>query len=200
MIFKKEVTNTHSLLPCTVGPGIFCSNAAMAIIGSLLAVVFGLMSGGCQGDSLVNGAKSPDIVLPAATGDSLRLSEVAKGKVVLVDFWASWCKPCREAHPELRRIYSEFKDKKMGNATGFTIYSVSLDSQNDAWQAAVQADSLFSWPNLVIDTRAFGSPYTDVFQFGQIPTAYLVDERGVIIGKNLSLKWLAYELRRREGD
>lgn len=150
----------------------------------------------CNDEKLVNGAKCPDIALPNALGDTLRLSEVGKGKVVLVDFWASWCKPCRESHPELRRIYEKFKDARIGGANGFTIYSVSLDNEAATWISAAQNDSLL-WPNLVIDTRAFGSPYTDIFQFGQIPTSYLVDERGVIIGKNLSMKWLQYELGRR---
>ncbi len=91
------------------------------------------------------GEKAPDIELPGVDGKPVRLSSL-KGNVVLLDFWASWCGPCRKENPYTVEIYNEYKDK------GFTIYSVSLDQSKDKWKKAIAADEL-SWPNHVSDLR-----------------------------------------------
>ena len=134
-----------------------------------------------------------------ADGKQLTLSQIQKeNKIVWIDFWASWCKPCRELHPGLRWLYHHYKDKKIGEADGFTVYSVSIDDKKTSWLKAIEKDTL-DWPNHVIDTKGMGSEYTGIYQFEQIPTGYLLDENGIIIGKNISQKWLEYELRRRMG-
>lgn len=170
-------------------------------LGILLLLLLAFFFGGCkQYRKIVNGANAPDIVLPNMAGDTLRLSDVSAGKYVLIDFWASWCKPCRESHPELVRLYNTYKDTQFGQAKGFTIFSVSLDNKPNAWLQAVQNDSLPYTQTIVNDVRGFQSPYLSQYGFKVIPTSYLIDENGVVIGANLSLKWLEYELKRRSGQ
>ena len=148
-------------------------------------------------DNLINGVKIPDVNLPTTTGQNLALSiVVGQNKIVLLDFWASWCKPCRESSPELIRIYNKYKDTQFETADGFTIFSVSLDTDKEKWKKAIEKDGLL-WPNHVCDLKGFGAECVNTFQFNAIPQYYLIDERGIIIGKNLTAKWLDYELGRR---
>ncbi len=161
----------------------------------LLLLLTGFLLTACQSDKLVNGVQAPDIQLNNAQGEPMPLSSV-DNKVVLIDFWASWCKPCREAHPDMIELYEKYKNAKIGNADGFTIYSVSLDDKKENWLAAIEKDQL-PWPYQVADLKGFASKYPDIYQFEQIPTYYLIDERGIIIGKNITYKWLEYELKRR---
>mgnify|MGYP002859126131 CR=1 FL=1 len=148
---------------------------------------------------LVNGVKVPEISLPLQNGAHLSLSTLQKSnKIILIDFWASWCKPCLTSFPELKKVYNKYRDLPIGNADGFTIYSVSLDNDLAKWQEVITQYEL-DWPHQVIDTTAFGSNYLDLYQFSQIPTSYLIDENGIIIGKNITFKWMDYELGRRAG-
>lgn len=123
------------------------------------------------------GSPAPDIILDDANGNELRLSSL-KGKTVLIDFWASWCGPCRRENPNVVRLYNQYKEK------GFTVYSVSLDNDRNKWLQAIQQDGL-SWPNHVSDLSGWNTPLTKVYKFNGIPFTVLVDEQGKIIGKNL---------------
>lgn len=123
------------------------------------------------------GSPAPDIILDDPNGNELRLSSL-KGKTVLIDFWASWCGPCRKENPNVVRMYNAYKDK------GFTVYSVSLDNNRDKWLQAIQQDGL-SWPNHVSDLSGWNTPLTKVYKFNGIPFTVLVDAQGNIIGKNL---------------
>lgn len=147
---------------------------------------------------LINGAKSPDLLMYDVDGKLISSDEltIKEKKIVLIDFWASWCRPCREANPELVRIYQKYKNTDFGTAQGFTIISVSLDTDKSAWLSTIEKDKL-EWPYHVCDYKGFGSPAPIVFGVEQIPATFLVDERGLIIGKDLTLKWLDYELGRR---
>ncbi|HAW52699.1 MAG TPA: alkyl hydroperoxide reductase [Flavobacteriales bacterium] len=122
------------------------------------------------------GAVAPDIILPNAEGEMVSLSSL-KGKVVLVDFWASWCKPCRMENPNVVRAYNEYKDR------GFEVFGVSLDKERESWLQAIQDDGLH-WTQ-VSDLKFWGSAVVKLYDIKGIPFALLLDKEGVIIAKNL---------------
>ncbi len=123
------------------------------------------------------GGKAPEINLNDTNGKALPLSSL-KGKVVLIDFWASWCMPCRQENPNVVRMYDKYKDK------GFTVYSVSLDESKDAWLKAIKDDNL-SWPNHVSDLKGWQSSAAALYSVTSIPATFLLDREGNIIAKNL---------------
>ncbi len=131
--------------------------------------------GGPKGTQQGNPAKEIDLPMP--NGNSLALSSL-KGKVVLLDFWASWCKPCRMENPNVVKTYEKYKDR------GFTIYSVSLDQRKDQWISAIKADGL-TWSNHVSDLKGWNSSAAATYNVNGIPATFLIDESGTIVAKNL---------------
>ena len=107
----------------------------------------------------------------------LKLSDF-RGKVVLIDFWASWCAPCRRENPNVVALYNKYKDK------GFTVISVSLDSKEEKWKEAIKKDNLI-WPNHVSDLGGWRSKVSKLYGVSSIPFTVLVDENGKIISTNL---------------
>jgi peroxiredoxin len=133
------------------------------------------------------GLPAPEISLPNPTGKNITLSSL-KGKVVLLDFWASWCKPCRMENPAVVKLYNQYKDK------GFTIYSVSMDDQKENWMAAIQADGLV-WPNHVSDLKGWQSAAGATYMVQSIPQTFLIDTDGKIIAVGLRSEELAEKLK-----
>lgn len=125
---------------------------------------------------LMEGAIAPDFKLKTPTGEDLALSSL-RGKVVLIDFWASWCGPCRRENPNVRKLYRRFHYK------GFEILGVSLDNDGNRWKGAIQADSL-TWPH-VSDLRGWQSSAAQLYQVSSIPQTYLIDKDGRIMAKGL---------------
>lgn len=123
------------------------------------------------------GKEAPDFAQPKVDGKLLKLSDL-RGKVVLIDFWASWCGPCRKENPNVVKLYQKYADK------GFTVLSVSLDKDKNAWQEAVKRDNL-SWPNHVSDLKAWSNEAAQQYRVTGIPFTVLVDKEGKIIEKNL---------------
>lgn len=139
---------------------------------------------------VVNGEiEAPEIALPNPSGKEMKLSDL-RGKYVLVDFWASWCGPCRRENPNVKRIYNTYKNK------GFTIFSVSLDENASNWKMAIEKDGL-DWPYHVSDLKKWESPLPQIYGFDGIPFTVLVNKEGKIIAKGLrgaTLEWKLKEL------
>ncbi|MEL6593823.1 MAG: TlpA disulfide reductase family protein [Bacteroidota bacterium] len=125
---------------------------------------------------LATGAVPPEISLPNPDGKVLSLSDM-RGKVVLLDFWASWCRPCRAENPNVVRVYNKYKNK------GFEILGISLDRTKDAWVKAIADDGL-TWKH-VSDLQFWNCEAAKDYSVGSIPATFLLDREGKIIAKNL---------------
>jgi len=122
------------------------------------------------------GKQAPDLSLPDVSGRRISIASF-KGKYLLVDFWASWCGPCRAENPNVVKAYNEFKGKN------FAILGVSLDKEKDAWQEAIRSDGL-AW-NHVSDLKFWESEAVKTFKFNGIPYNVLIDPQGKIIAESL---------------
>ena len=123
----------------------------------------------------------PEISLPDAMDSMINLSSL-NGKVVLIDFWASWCAPCRAANPYIQKLYKKYK------AEGFEVFAVSLDVKKEAWLKAVKKDKLTY--TLVIDNTGWNSKVAESFFVDQLPTNFLLDKTGKIVAINIEGKEL----------
>ena len=122
------------------------------------------------------GKQAPDLALPDVNGHPVPLTSF-RGKYLLVDFWASWCGPCRAENPNVVKAYNEFKGKN------FAILGVSLDKEKSAWQEAVRADNL-NWSQ-VSDLKFWSSKAVETFKFDGIPFNVLIDPQGKVIAESL---------------
>lgn len=127
------------------------------------------------------GMPADEIALPSVNGDTIRLSSL-KGKVVLIDFWASWCGPCRTSNKTFTKLYPKYKDK------GFEILGISLDESDEAWKKAIAKDKV-SWPQ-VIDRGGWEAKTAINWNIMALPTSYLMDQEGRLIAMDLEKKEL----------
>jgi thiol-disulfide isomerase/thioredoxin len=123
------------------------------------------------------GKEAKDIVMNDADGKEIKLSSL-KGQYVLVDFWASWCGPCRKENPNVVKLYEKYKDK------GFTVYSVSLDNNKEKWLEAIKKDNL-AWTNHVSELKGWQTSVLGDYGVNAIPFTVLIDKDGKIVQAHL---------------
>ncbi len=127
------------------------------------------------------GGAVPEISLSDTKDSIINLSSF-NGKVILIDFWASWCAPCRAANPYVEKLYKKYKAK------GFEVFAVSLDVKKEAWLRAIKKDRLTY--TLVVDGKGWQSPVAERYFVDQLPTNFLLDRSGKIVAINLEGKAL----------
>ncbi|MBK9327743.1 MAG: TlpA family protein disulfide reductase [Sphingobacteriales bacterium] len=130
-----------------------------------------------QQNGLPINTAAPDIVLQNPGGDTIQLSNL-EGNIVLLDFWASWCQPCRMENPNVVKLYKAY------HAKGLEIFSVSLDANAEQWKKAIAKDGLV-WKNHGSDFSGWQSPVAQLYKVTSIPATYLLDKKGMIVAKNL---------------
>jgi thiol-disulfide isomerase/thioredoxin len=139
------------------------------------------------------GNQAPELSFLNPEGKTITLSSL-KGKLVLVDFWASWCKPCRFENPNVVSAYTKYKSAKFKNGNSFTVLGVSLDMNKDQWVAAIMQDKL-TWDHMS-DLGGWNSAPAAAYGVRAIPTNFLVDGKGIIVAVNLRGPALGAELEK----
>jgi len=168
----------------------------IAVLGSCLIAFTTSWNKGKPAGVPKVGQLATDLDYESPDGSMMALSDL-QGHVVLLDFWASWCGPCRRKNPSIVALYEKYKGKKFIKGTeGFEVYSVSLDKDKNRWLAAIEKDRL-NWDNHVSDLKGWSCEGARKYGVGSIPTTYLIDEEGYIIGRNLSSAAIQLELEKR---
>jgi len=135
-----------------------------------------------------NGEKVPSFTTTLINGTSFSLEDMNE-QYVLLDFWGSWCGPCRQENPALVKLYHKFHGKKFANASGFDIVSVAIETNEARWRKAIQRDNL-NWPHHIIQLDRFDGPIATQYGVKEIPTKYLLDTDGAVLMVNPSFSEL----------
>ena len=155
----------------------------MKIFNFFLVSLLLISSINVNAQSINIGDKAPELAYNNPKEEILKLSSL-RGKYVIIDFWASWCGPCRRENPNLVKTYNKFKNKRFLNGNGLEIYSVSLDNKYSSWVKAMTNDKMF-WRYHVSDLKGWQSDGAVIYGVRSIPQTFIIDGNGFIIAKNL---------------
>ncbi|MCH2084864.1 MAG: TlpA family protein disulfide reductase [Saprospiraceae bacterium] len=138
----------------------------------------------------INGETAPNFSAQTLNGERFALEEL-EGNLVLIDFWGSWCPPCRAENPSLVALYQKYHGKAFKKAKNFEIVSIGIERKDTSWKNAIQRDRL-NWPHHVMDTtnnyKFFDGKISGAYGIKQVPTKYLINENGVIIRVDPSIE------------
>jgi thiol-disulfide isomerase/thioredoxin len=157
----------------------------LLIIGSLVIVAYIFYQ--YRQPRFGSGELAPDFEVALLNGERVRLSDL-KGKYVLLQFWGSWCGPCRRENPELVKIYQEFHNK------GFEIFSIGIEQNPRAWQSAIQQDGMV-WKYHSMESGEFNGGLALQYNIKSIPATFLLNPEGQIMGVNLQPVYIARMLK-----
>lgn len=155
----------------------------------LLVVLFSLGKSYYLKPSNITGEKAIELTGKLPDGSEFKLSDL-KGKYVLIDFWGSWCGPCRKSHPQLVSLYNRFNKQTFKDAEGFEIVSIGLEQSRTNWEGAIRTDQL-NWPYHLMEQGSFESPQVKAYNVKQIPTQFLVNPDGIIMYVDPSFEEIA---------
>lgn len=141
-----------------------------------------------QKPQFVNGQKALDFKALTISNQDFQLSDL-KGNYVLLDFWGSWCGPCRMENPQWVKLNNRYAGQKLPKAQGFHMVSIAIERNAESWKRAIEYDGL-NWPLHILDQTSsmkfFNSPIATLYKVRALPSNYLIDPQGMIIGVNVS--------------
>ena len=164
-----------------------------AILGLVALIVLGKYFFGQK--KYVTGELAPHFEVVLESGETLNLSSM-KGKYFLLDFWGSWCVPCRADNLKLVKIYDQFHGRKFENANDFEIISISIEEDKSKWKKAIQEDQM-NWKYHYSDLNMLDSEIAKIYRVQQVPTKYLINEMGIIVGVDQTVDEIAAFLEKR---
>jgi len=145
--------------------------------------------------ALINGDESVEINGVGLNGQLLSLVAL-RGSYVLIDFWGSWCGPCRKENPSIARLYNEYKEVEFIDGSGFHVFSVGIEKDSNSWKSAIEKDRLY-WSTHIADLTYFDSPIAKSYGVRSIPAKFLIDPVGRIISVNQSPDEIGNILKKR---